>query len=173
MTTTLAAAVDRELAAAFDAWGWRPRHFRPREFFGWAFRAPTAESRPFFEAVECGGVPVSFGSRDEWRRMWQRMEAVGVAADALRDELGPLAVTPAGGVRFPEVFPRKYAETPGSRHFIGDALDLRPLAKGVTARDIYEVADALQRQGAIQAGGAHAYPSGFCHIDVRGKRARW
>ena len=173
MPHPVAIAVERELDAAFDRYGWSPRHFPPREYFGWAFRAPTAESRPFFDAVEAGVLEVDFGSDAEWERMWRRMEAVGLAADAVRNELGPLLVTPAGGVRFPEAHPAKYAATPGSRHFVGDALDLRPLRRGVSARDVFEAVDHLQRSGAIPAGGAHAYQSGFCHIDTRGKRARW
>lgn len=166
-------AVERELADAFANFGWRPRHFKPREFFGWAFRAPTAETQPFFDMVEVGAADVPFGTGGELLGMWRRMEAVGLAADMLRDEFGPLAVTPAGGVRFAEVFPLKHRRTPGSRHFVGDALDLRPTLRGVSAMDLYHYADRLQREGAIPAGGLHAYSSGFCHIDVRGKRARW
>ncbi len=163
---------DTQLDASTAAYGWRPVHFRPSEFFRWAYEGATTETRPYIEAVNAGILSFPGLNSGEWLAMWRHMEAVGMAADAVREQLGPLQVTLSGGVRFPQSHPSKYAETPGSQHFKGAGLDLVPLAAGVTGDDVYRVAAALQASGDIPQGGAHSYGS-FAHLDVRGRRARW
>lgn len=169
----LSDAVDEALAEAVESWGWDARYFTPREFFEWAYRQPRPESVPWFESFMVDAESFPPCSPDKWRSIWMAMKRAAKAADIVRMDVGPLIVTPAGGVRFRDVFPDKFAKTPGSRHFIGDGLDLKPQDKSTSAQDVFRFADAAQRNGDIPKGGLHAYASGFCHLDTRGEHARW
>lgn len=171
--STLSKAADDALERTASTLGWSARHFRPREFFGWAYRDATPEAVPWCERFLAGAEVFPPCSADAWEAVWRSMQRIALELDKLRDELGPLRITPAGGVRFEAVHPLKHAEAPGSRHFIGDAADVVPLRDGVTAADVFALADREQRNGGMTPGGAHAYASGFCHIDARSIQARW
>ena len=170
--STLSAAVDAQLERSTAEHGWRPRFFQPREFFHWTYREPTPETAPWFAEHAAGRAAFPPCDPGDWLAIWRSMERVGLAADAVRMDVGPLAVTPAGGVRFAAVHHLKHAAVPGSRHFIGDAFDLRPLDKSTTCGDVFAFADRAQRDGSIAPGGLALYPT-FVHIDARGHRARW
>ena len=109
----------------------------------------------------------------------------------LRDQLGfGLTVLAGGGVRSPAMNRRVGGAQPkykdgvivpgtGSKHMLGLALDLRASTEQRTLQ-IFDCANAMQEDGLIPKGGLALYlrkdGSGgvrFCHVDCRGRRARW
>lgn len=90
------------------------------------------------------------------------------ALEPLRSRLGT-AIIIVSGYRDAAANAR-VGGAPASQHLLARAADIR--APGLSPRDIYRVADAMQREGAIPAGGLGLYP-GFVHIDIRGHLARW
>ena len=97
----------------------------------------------------------------------------------LRDQLGfGLTVLAGGGVRSPAMN-RRVGGAKASKHMLGVALDLRASTEQRTLQ-IYDCANAMQEDGLIPKGGLALYlrkdGSGgvrFCHVDCRGRRARW
>ena len=95
----------------------------------------------------------------------------------LRDELGfALEVLSGGGVRSPAMN-RRVGGAKASKHMLGVALDLRASTEQRTLQ-IYDCANAMQEDGLIPKGGLALYlrkDGGvrFCHVDCRGRRARW
>ena len=57
-----------------------------------------------------------------------------------------------------------------SYHLTGHAVDIR--VKGLSSRDVFALLDDMQHRGRIPMGGLHDYGD-FCHVDDRGKIARW
>jgi len=95
----------------------------------------------------------------------------------LRDQLGfGLTVLAGGGVRSPAMN-RRVGGAKASKHMLGVALDLRASTEQRTLQ-IYDCANAMQEDGLIPKGGLALYlrkDGGvrFCHVDCRGRRARW
>jgi len=93
----------------------------------------------------------------------------------LRDELGfPLTVL--SGVRSPAAN-RRCGGARKSQHLTGLALDLRGPSE-VHTLQIFDAANQMQRSGRLPKGGLALYlrkdgSVRFCHVDARGRLARW
>ena len=105
------------------------------------------------------------------------VQRCAAAFQVLRDELGfPLSVLAGGGVRSPAMN-KRVGGAKQSQHLQGTALDLKGPSEKHTLQ-IYDCADQMQRNGRLPKGGLALYlrkdgSVRFCHIDARGRIARW
>jgi len=88
------------------------------------------------------------------------------ALETLR-ALGPEPIVVNDGYRCEEQN-KKVGGVPHSEHMQGTAADIRIV--GLTLKQMFERAEVV---GAFAAGGVGIYDTGFIHVDVRGKKARW
>lgn len=86
----------------------------------------------------------------------------------LRDHLNA-RITVNSGYRSP-AHNTKIKGAKDSQHMKGTAADI--VVDGYAPNQVFDAIEDLQNKGLMEIGGLHAYNS-FCHIDIRGVKARW
>ncbi len=103
------------------------------------------------------------------RRLWPRIYHVATIWDLVRERLGE-PVTTLSVYRNPE-YNKCIGGVARSQHMLGTAADCT--SARASAREIYDVALGLRRQGVFEGGLGLYVRSNFVHLDVRGTPATW
>lgn len=106
----------------------------------------------------------------EWVEV--RLKPLCETLEVVREKCGNHPITIVSGYRTLE-WNKLVGGVEESRHLVGDAADF--LIGRVPAKNVYEIAFALQETGLVHCGGLALYKARvpFVHLDIRGKRARW